>query len=139
MSPKAAKKAVVPSSDVNNNDEDLRLLARRHRGLTMLKMTYRVSIYKILKKVHPDTEISLKAMTFMNTLVNDVLDRIAKEARLLPMRRMTITANEIQVAVRMLFTGELGKQAVRAGRNAVTKYVSSDPRICEHGTNDDEQ
>ena len=105
----------------------------------MLKMTYRIPIYKVLKKVHPDTEISLKAMTFMNTLVNDVLDRIAKEARLLPMRRMTITANEIQVAVRTLFTGELAKQAVSAGRDAVTKYVSSDPRLCEHGMNDDEQ
>ena len=111
----------------------------------MLNNSYRICIYKILKRVHPDTEISLKAMNFMNTFVNDVLNRIAMEAHRLPSRRMTITATEIQVAVRMLFTGELAKQAVIAGREAVSKYVLSNPEICEEGTNgeqvmdDDEQ
>eukprot|EP00112_Aurelia_sp_Birch-Aquarium-sp1_P008821 Seg1982.4 transcript_id=Seg1982.4/GoldUCD/mRNA.D3Y31 product="Histone H2B" protein_id=Seg1982.4/GoldUCD/D3Y31 len=141
MSPKAAKRGVKPGSGVNRSNRGLSLLAsrRRHQGVMMLRDSYRICIYQVLKRVYPNTAISLKAMDFMNTFLNAVLDRIAMEADRLPLRRMTVTANEIQVAVRMLFTGELAQQAVREGRNAVAKYVSTDPRLCEQGMKDDER
>ncbi|XP_009705249.1 PREDICTED: histone H2B, gonadal-like, partial [Cariama cristata] len=34
--------------------------------------TYSVYIYKVLKQVHPDTGISSKAMSIMNSFVNDI-------------------------------------------------------------------
>ena len=44
------------------------------------KESYAISIYKVLKQVHPDTGVSSKAMPFMNFFVNDLFERIATEA-----------------------------------------------------------
>ncbi|XP_053323647.1 late histone H2B.L4 [Spea bombifrons] len=89
--------------------------------------TYSVYIYKVLKQVHPDTGISSKAMSIMNSFVNDVFERIASEASRLAQynKRSTITSREVQTAVRLLLPGELAKHAVSEGTKAVTKYTSS--------------
>jgi histone H2B len=42
--------------------------------------TYGTYIYKVLKQVHPDTGISSKAMSIMNSFVNDIFERIANES-----------------------------------------------------------
>ena len=44
------------------------------------KETYAIYIYKVLKQVHPDTGISSKAMSIMNSFVNDIFERIANES-----------------------------------------------------------
>ena len=84
-------------------------------------------IYKVLKQVHPDTGVSSKAMSIMNSFVNDIFGRIAGEASKLTQynKRSTITSREIQTAVRLLLPGELAKHAVSEGTKAVTKYTSS--------------
>ncbi|XP_048031412.1 late histone H2B.L4 isoform X1 [Megalobrama amblycephala] len=89
--------------------------------------TYAVYIYKVLKQVHPDTGISSRAMSIMNSFVNDVFERIATEASRLAHynKRSTITSREVQTAVRLLLPGELAKHAVSEGTKAVTKYTSS--------------
>ncbi|CDW61157.1 Histone domain containing protein, partial [Trichuris trichiura] len=57
-------------------------------------------IYKVLKQVHPDTGISSKAMSIMNSFVNDVFHRIAAVASRLAHynNRHTISSREIQTA-----------------------------------------
>ena len=97
---------------------------------------------QVLKQVHPDTGVSSKAMSIMNSFVNDLFERIAAEASklahynkrllLFPYAnadivnfRSTITSREIQTAVRLLLPGELAKHAVSEGTKAVTKYTSS--------------
>jgi histone H2B len=89
--------------------------------------SYATFIYKVLKQVHPDTGISNKAMSIMNSFVNDIFERIALEAGRLARykKRHTITSREIQTAVRLLLPGELAKHAVSEGTKAVTKYNSS--------------
>jgi histone H2B len=91
------------------------------------KETYSSYIYKVLKQVHPDTGVSSKAMSIMNSFVNDIFGRIAAEASRLTQynKRRTITSREIQTAVRLLLPGELAKHAVSEGTKAVTKYTSS--------------
>merc|ERR1712172_114656 len=91
------------------------------------KESYGIYIYKVLKQVHPDTGVSHKAMSIMNSFVNDLFERIAGEASRLAHynKRMTITSREIQTAVRLLLPGELAKHAVSEGTKAVTKYTSS--------------
>merc|ERR1712080_530940 len=42
--------------------------------------SYAIYIYKFLKQVHPDTGVSLKAMSIMNSFVSDIFNRIADEA-----------------------------------------------------------
>ncbi|XP_059497403.1 histone H2B-like [Stegostoma tigrinum] len=41
------------------------------------KESYSIYIYKVLKQVHPDTGISSKAMSIMNSFVKDIFERIA--------------------------------------------------------------
>ena len=89
--------------------------------------TYKIYIYKVLKQVHPDTGISSKAMSIMNSFINDIFDRIATESSRLARynKKPTITSREIQTAVRLILPGELAKHAVSEGTKAVTKFTSS--------------
>ena len=91
------------------------------------KESYGIYIYKVLKQVHPDTGISSRAMSIMNSFVNDVFERIAAEASRLAHynKKSTISSREVQTAVRLLLPGELAKHAVSEGTKAVTKYTSS--------------
>ena len=63
-----------------------------------------IYIYKVLKQVHPDTGVSRKAMSIMNSFVNDLFERIANEAYRLAHynKRSTSSSHEIQTAVRLL-------------------------------------
>ncbi|RNA17722.1 histone H2B [Brachionus plicatilis] len=94
------------------------------------KQSYSSYIFKVLKQVHPDTGISSKSMSIMNSFVNDIFERIANEAAKLSVSngRSTISSREIQTAVRLILPGELAKHAVSEGTKAVTKYTSSNDK-----------
>jgi histone H2B len=115
---KAAKKAGKAQKNISKGDKKRKRKKRE---------SYAIYIYKVLKQVHPDTGISSKAMSIMNSFVNDIFERIAAEASRLAHynKRSTITSREIQTAVRLLLPGELAKHAVSEGTKAVTKYTSS--------------
>ena len=97
---------------------------KRHRKR---RESYGIYIYKVLKQVHPDTGISSRAMSIMNSFVNDIFERIAAEASRLSQynKKSTISSREVQTAVRLLLPGELAKHAVSEGTKAVTKYTTS--------------
>ncbi|CAM9392827.1 unnamed protein product, partial [Ascophyllum nodosum] len=42
--------------------------------------SYSSYIYKVLKQVHPDTGISKRSMSIMNSFISDVFDRVAGES-----------------------------------------------------------
>ncbi|MCJ1338461.1 histone H2B [Bachmanniomyces sp. S44760] len=110
----AGKKTPAPSGDKKKN--------RKTR-----KETYSSYIYKVLKQVHPDTGISNRAMSILNSFVNDIFERVATEASKLAAynKKSTISSREIQTSVRLILPGELAKHAVSEGTKAVTKYSSS--------------
>lgn len=91
------------------------------------KESYSSYLFKILKQVHPDTGISSKSMSILNSLVNDMFEKIASESSRLSAHsgRQTLSSREIQTAVRLIFPGELAKHAVSEGTKAVTKYTTS--------------
>ncbi|XP_041068341.1 histone H2B type 1-L-like [Cetorhinus maximus] len=91
------------------------------------KQSYSIYVYRVLTQVHPSTRISSKAMSVMNSFVVDIFERIASEASHLIHynKRRTISAREIQSAVRLMLPGELAKHAVSEGTKAVTKYTNS--------------
>ena len=123
MPPKqAAGKKVEPSKSVKKSSSVGKKNNRRKR-----KESYAIYIYKVLKQVHPDTGVSSKAMSIMNSFVTDIFERIAGEASKLAHynKKSTISSREIQTAVRLLLPGELAKHAVSEGTKAVTKYTSS--------------
>ena len=89
--------------------------------------SYSSYIYKVLKQVHPETGISKKGISILNSFVNDIFDRIALEASKLARynKKATRSSREVQTAVRLLLPGELAKHAVSEGTKAVTKFTSS--------------
>ena len=88
------------------------------------KYTFSIYIYKVLKQVHPDTGMSKKGMSIMNSFINDIFERIATEAGKLCKynSKSTLSSREIQTAVRLVLPGELAKHAVSEGTKAMTKF-----------------
>ena len=80
--------------------------------------------------MHPDTGISSKAMSIMDSFINDIFEKIATEASKLARynKKPTVTSREIQTAVRLILPGELAKHAVSEGTKAVTKFTSAQIR-----------
>ncbi|GFQ65823.1 histone H2B [Trichonephila clavata] len=93
---KAVKKAGKAQTAVRAGDKKKRKKRR--------KESFAIYIYKVLKQVHPDTGISSKAMSIMNSFVNDIFEHIAAESSRLAHynKRSTITSREIQMAGRLL-------------------------------------
>ena len=89
--------------------------------------TYSVYIYRVLKQVHPETGISKRSMSIMNSFINDIFEKIATESGKLVRynKKSTLSSREVQTAVRLLLPGELAKHAVSEGTKAVTKYTSN--------------
>jgi len=123
MPPKAVAGKKVEGSKSNKKAP----VAGKRKTRRKRKESYAIYIYKVMKQVHPDTGISSKAMSIMNSFVNDVFERIAVESSRLAHynKKSTITSREIQTAIRLLLPGELAKHAVSEGTKAVTKYTSS--------------
>ena len=126
MPPKASKAGVKAEKKVGNARKNISMKGERKKKKKG-KQSYSIYIYKVLKQVHPDTGVSSKAMSIMNSFVNDIFDRIASESSRLAhyTKRHTISSREIQTAVRLILPGELAKHAVSEGTKAVTKYTTS--------------
>ena len=77
--------------------------------------------------MHPDTGISKKSMSIMNSFINDIFDRMASESVKLVRynKKKTLSSREMQTAIRLMLPGELSKHAVSEGTKAVTKYTSA--------------
>ena len=89
--------------------------------------TFGVYIYKVLKQVHSDTGISKRSMNIMNSFINDIFERTALEASKLVRynKKHTLSAREVQSAVKLLLPGELAKHAIIEGAKAVNKFASA--------------
>ena len=89
--------------------------------------SYSTYIYKVLKQVHPDTGISKRGMSIMNSFINDVFERLCVEAGRLARynKKATLSSREVQTSIRLVLPGELAKHAVSEGTKAVTKFTQS--------------
>merc|ERR1712048_1523728 len=86
--------------------------------------SFSVYIYRVLKQVHPETGISKRSMSIMNSFIYDIFEKISTESSKLVRynKKHTLSSREVQTAVRLLLPGELAKHAVSEGTKAVTKY-----------------
>ena len=125
MPPKVSKKGEKKAGKAKAAAASSSGAAKKHHKKR--KESYSIYIFKVLKQVHPDTGVSSKAMSILNSFVNDIFERIAGEASRLAKynKRSTISSREIQTAVRLLLPGELAKHAVSEGTKAVTKYTGT--------------
>ncbi|GBP04792.1 Histone H2B.3 [Eumeta japonica] len=85
----AAKKSGKAQKNISKSDKK----KKKHKR----KESYAIYIYKVLTSPS-DTGISSKAMSIMNSFVNDIFERIAAEASRLAHynKRSTITSREVQ-------------------------------------------
>ena len=113
-----AKDSAKPANTNLNNGEK-----KRRRG----KPSYAIYIKRVLKQVHPGIGVHPKAVSVLNSMTNDLFERIAAEASRLAKvnKRPTITSREIETAVKLTLSGDLVKHAVSEGSKAVTKYKTS--------------
>ncbi|XP_026558675.1 histone H2B 1/2/3/4/6-like [Pseudonaja textilis] len=110
--PKKGSKKAIPKTQKNGDKK-----RKKSR-----KESYSIYVYKVLKQVHPDTRISSKTRSIVNSFVNNIFE----DSRLAHYNKCsTITSREVQTAVRLLLPGELAKHAVSKGTKAVIKYTSS--------------
>ncbi|CAN4102615.1 unnamed protein product [Withania somnifera] len=79
-----------------------------------------------MKQVNTDMEISLKAMTIMDNFMEDMSEEIAQTAATLTkyVGRATLTSMEIHSAVKMELPGELAKNVMSEGAQAVIRYAA---------------
>ncbi|CAM0942816.1 unnamed protein product [Alopecurus aequalis] len=90
------------------------------------EMGYKRFVYRVLKQVHPDLGASGRTMEILDMMMADMFERLAEEAARLAKHagRATLTAREVQNAVRLVLPGELAVHAVAEGTKAVTNYMS---------------
>ena len=91
------------------------------------KESFALYIYKVLKETSGNKDskgINKRAMNIMNSLVFDVLDQIAAQAAhlLRANNKHTLTGQEIESCVKLLFPEDLGKHAITEGKKAVQKF-----------------
>eukprot|EP01066_Platyproteum_vivax_P010803 Platyproteum_vivax@DN4871_c0_g1_i1.p1 len=125
MAPKEAKKTTAKEPKEGGKEKKTADgTKKRHKKSVE---TFNSYIYKVLKQVHPETGISKKSMSIMNSFVNDLFEKIASEAGKLCKyaKKDTLSSREIQTAIRLVLPGELAKHAVSEGTKAVTKFSST--------------
>lgn len=88
--------------------------------------SYNTYIYRVLKQVHPEKGISRKAMAVMNSMVEDLFAQLSDEASAVVRKdkKKTVSALDVQTAVRVVLPGELAKHSVSEGTKAATKFLT---------------
>ncbi len=84
-------------------------------------------IPKVLKLVHPDSQITRDAAIQIDDFLHIMIGRIADIAHGAAQNRTkngkrTVTSVEVEYAVKEIFTGEIAKHAVSEGQKACEKY-----------------
>ncbi|XP_036134652.1 histone H2B subacrosomal variant-like [Molossus molossus] len=100
---------------------------KKSRSCTDFSRNYSLYIRRVLKEVDPQKSISSCTLDIMNTVINNIFERILMQAyNLMCYRnRCTLTHEDIQKAMYMLFPGKRARYAVTFGSEAVQRYVHS--------------
>uniref|UniRef100_A0A0N4ZWS4 Histone domain-containing protein n=1 Tax=Parastrongyloides trichosuri TaxID=131310 RepID=A0A0N4ZWS4_PARTI len=112
------------SLDTGNIVEIMRKNVKRSKKSERMFSLY---IYRVLKSVHPELQISCKAMGIMNSLIIDHYEKLLSEVFTLSKmtKKRTVTIRDIQTAVRLLFPSNLARSMISKGSLAVKKYDES--------------
>ncbi|XP_036603091.1 histone H2B subacrosomal variant-like [Trichosurus vulpecula] len=94
---------------------------------SLLTKNYTRYTHRVMREVLPNHGMSSKTADIMNGMIINVLERIAEEScnLLCYKRHLTLSHQDIQMAVYRLLPSELAKHAVAFGTRAVTSYNES--------------
>ena len=84
----------MPAKSGRNTPVKKAVTTKRHKKRTE---TFSVYIYRVLKQVHPETGISKRSMSIMNSFINDIFEKLASEASKLVAynKRHTLSSREV--------------------------------------------
>jgi histone H2B len=128
MPPRGSQSSSIEQTATQVTVKDQReKIARGERKKRKVKRTetYSTYIMKLLRQIHPKMGMSKKAMSIMNSLIQDTFQKIAEDASRLTRysNKGTLGSREVQTAIRLVLPGELAKHAVSEGTKAVTKFT----------------
>ena len=91
---------------------------------------FSVYIYKVLKETLHSKDskgINKKAMSILNSMVVDVLDKLAAQSTQLIRytNKHTLSYKEIEASVKLLFPSDLAQHAIQDGRKAIGKFLGT--------------
>ncbi|HMP28094.1 MAG TPA: hypothetical protein PKD85_00755 [Saprospiraceae bacterium] len=92
------------------------------------RVDFQTYIYRLLKQIHPDSGLSGDGLSSTNNFIKITLKKIMNVVNRLMLGsngRKTISAREIQTAVRLALPGEFANHAVSEGTKAITSYHST--------------
>lgn len=83
-------------------------------------------IHKVCKQVHPDLQVSRKAMAAVASLLDSAMASLTKNGVLVAAasKKGTLSARHIQSATKLVIPGEMARHAVSEGSKAVAKFTS---------------
>lgn len=86
-----------------------------------------------MRKIDPTGTISSKAMTVLNDMMCDLLERLCKEAESIRERngKTTLKTRDIQTAARILLPGQLFSHAFYEGHRCLAKLLEHDRKARE--------
>jgi histone H3/H4 len=89
--------------------------------------SWRTYIHKVLKQVHPDTQISAKTLEQLDEFIKILARTLAESGRVacINSSKSTVGKAEITLAVQLHLPGELAKHALGELDKAVTKFQQS--------------
>jgi histone H2B len=104
----AGKKTAAPSGDKKKRTKTRKetYSSYIYKGVfcalisNISRLEFKSNCLLVLKQVHPDTGISNRAMSILNSFVNDIFERVATEASKLAAynKKSTISSREIQTS-----------------------------------------
>ncbi|KAL7473181.1 hypothetical protein ACHAXS_013665 [Conticribra weissflogii] len=123
--PSETSKTAAAAKSSATKPQGKRKLKKRSKAGKAVTPNFQTYIYRVLKQVHPDIGIGKKAITVMNDLVNDMMDRIATEAKLgVVIGRVgkTLKPWHIQTASRLILPGQVKEHADSEAKKALIKF-----------------
>ncbi|KAM9095266.1 histone H2B-like [Sarcophilus harrisii] len=117
----------VKSNESEKSSSTCQEKKRKPSQKNLLNRNYSLYTHRVLREVVPNQGLSSKTADVMNRMINNILERIAEEAcnLLCYKRHLTLSHQDLQMAVYRLLPNELAKHAVAFGTRAVTSYNDS--------------
>ena len=87
----------TPNTAADGAKKEVKVGPKKTSAAAKRAETYSVYIYRVLKQVHPETGISKRSMSIMNSFINDLFEKISSESSKLVRynKKQTLSSREI--------------------------------------------
>ena len=88
--------------------------------------SYNSYIFKVMKQVHPDLQMSKQTIMAANGLLEVLMAKLTKSSADIAKcaKKSTLSARHVQGAVKLVMPGDLAKHAVSEGTKSTIKFTN---------------